>query len=1127
MSTARQRSVDPQRPFVGRDAELETLQSRLAQGRLILLAGDPGIGKTRMVEEFAADAAEAGALVCWGRCWEGDGAPAFWPWIEIVRELVRRAAPETLRAQLGAAAADIAHLVPDLRACMPDLPDPARLDPKQARFRLFDGVTTFLRAVATAQPLVLVLEDLHWADAPSLLLLQFLAREIAAAPLLVIGTFRDVDVGGSHPLTDALGELSRHRHCEHLSLGGLGAADVRRYVALVLGEDAARAVAASLHRETDGNPFFLGEMVRLLAREPGADGRRWAVPETVRDVILRRLRTYSAECNHVLRIAAVIGRAFTLAVLQRVPDLGHYTLLDLLSEAIAGRLLTETPGVAGGYRFTHSLIRETLYDDLTLAARVQLHRRVGEALEACYGASGEARAAELAHHFLQAAADGDPERAIDYAARAGAHATDLLAHEEAIAHYQRALHALELWRPADELRACDLLLALGEARVRTGDPAAAEETFLRAAALARRLGAAPCLARAALGMGEVERFKDGLIGLLEEAVDRLGPEDSVLRARTLSRLSVALYWSQPEVRKLALSREAVAMARRLGHTPTLAYALSSRIAALSGPDDVEERLAAATEMASLAERCGERELALIGLGWSIADSLALGDVHRVRRDLETFAAAAAELHHPYYAWWATALRAMQAILQGRLVEAESLAHEAFGLGQRAVVSDATQVFAGQLYVLRIEQERHAEVEAIARGFVDQFPLVPGGHCALALLYADQGRSAEAEAEIAALAADDFAALPRNPEWLGSVACLAQATALIPRAPHADTLYELLAPYHHRIIVSGMGVLCSGAVAHFLGMLAARRERWDDAAAHFEEALRLHALIDAVPWTAYTEYEYAALALARRRPGDHERADALRARALHTAEELGMRRLRGKLLALATPPGAGEDAGGIAVESGNGTARRVGLLRKEGDYWTLEWEGAPFRLKHSIGLHYLAVLVRQPGREVLATDLVTTYRRRRSSGPAPGDGGAADARTWADGDAAPARRTLADAGPLLDARAERAYRGRLADLRATLTEAERCNDLGQIDCTRAEIEAIGAELARAVGLGGRRRRASSHLERARVSATRAIQAAVRRIRENDGALGRHLATAVKTGTFCSYSPDPRTPVSWRL
>jgi tetratricopeptide (TPR) repeat protein len=823
---------------------------------------------------------------------------------------------------------------------------------------------------------------------------------------------------------------------------------------------------------------------------------------------------YSPECVELLRVASVVGRSFTLAVLQRVPELHPLPLLDLLSEAIAGRLLGDVSSVSGAYWFTHSLIREALYDELPMARRVQLHWTVGEALESYRRPNLDPHAAELAHHFLQAAANDGGERGIRYALRAGEHAAAVLAHEDAVAHYTRALHALEDWQPADERRVCSVLLALGESRVRAGDPAGAEEAFLRAAALARANDAAELLGRAALGLGEVERFHDRLGDLLDEALERLGAAESPLRVRLLTRRAVTLYWSDAPDRKRALSDAAVAMGRRLGQTSTLAYALAGRIATLSGPDDVEERLGVATEMRRLAEHCGDRHLAMVARGWWIADSLALGQIRDVRRAIDAFAASADELRHPYFLWWSTAMRAMRTILEGRFAEAETLANDALRLGQRAIVADALQVFAGHLYMLSLEQQRLEQLESIVTAYGQQFAHLPSAHCGLALLCAEQGRASEAAAEMATIADDDFRALPRNPEWLSCVAALAETCSLLPDAPYAANLYALLAPYRRRVIVTGLGVLCSGSVEHFLGLLATRLERWEDAAVHLDEALRVHRMLGSPPFAAYTQYEQARLALAR---GDNERAATLRAEALRCTDTLGMARLRRRLLALEP-----------ATPCPQPSPKRTATLRKEGDYWMIRWGSSEFRLRDSVGLNYLALLVGNPQRDFLAADLVTMSRGRRLQPTSPPAG---DRMTSVNRNLRNLGiRTsgfLGDAGPLLDGRARAAYRQRLDDLRAVLADAEARSDAEGASRTQVEIDALAAELARAVGLGGRDRRAASPVERARVSATRAIRDAVRRIGENDDDLGRHLARTIKTGTFCSYAPIRGTTVAWTV
>ena len=1087
------------RPFVGRGGELDALRGHLGRPGLIVVTGDPGIGKTRLAEEFAAVAETSGAAVHWGHCWEGDGAPAFWPWIQILRGLAR-----DVPAAVHAAVGDLEGRLAGASEAGPM--DAATIDTAPSRFRLFDAVTTVLAGVAATRPLVLVLEDLHWADTPSVVLLQFLVRHAHGAPLLVIATYRDVELEKAHALRAPLRNLLRHG--DAMPLSGLAPDDVARYVAATLGDERARALATRLHRETEGHPFFLVEMVRLL--EASTAAALAGIPDGIRELIARRLRQRSSDCQRLLEVAAVVGRDFSLSLLRRLPALAGADVLALIGEALDARLITVTAD-RDRYRFGHALVREALYADLVLAERIALHREIGTAIEAAAG--DDAPIAVLAHHFREAAADGDAARAVRYGILAGERASRALAHEEAVAHYERTLHVLERQEPIDEARRCPLLITLGLARVRLGDPAAAEATFLRAASLARELGLPEELARAALGVGEVERHSDRVVPLLEEALAALDTGDSVLRARLLSRLAVALYWARPEARKRALSDEAVAMARRLGYVPTLAYSLSSRIAALSGPDDVEERLAASREMVELAAQCDNAEFAMIGHGWTIAESLALGDVHQARIAIAAFSELATTARHPYFDWWLSAIRTMEAILDGRLAEAETLAEACFARGQRTVAVDATHVFAGHRYALCMESERHEELEPLVHTVVAQFPNIPSGHAALALLHADRGRFDAAIAEMDRLAPDRFRVLPRNPEWLTSIAVLAQTSALTPGAPHATTLYDLLLPYRGRNIVAGMGVVYAGSAAHFLGILAAALGRWDAAEEHLTEALAAHERLGATMLAAYTRYELASLALARRGRGDDQRAAALADAARRDAERCGMRRL---LRLLDTLPFAATPA--VTTERPPDTRRA--LFRKEGDYWRLAWDASEFRLRDRVGLRYLAALIADPAVERLAVDLVRAGGRS-SEGDAPPVVPTAIPRELGR------PRQLTNAEATLDHQAEHAYRERLRELRDVIADARGRNDLGRIAAAERESDAITREIARSLGLGNRNRDSRSPIERARISATRAIRAAIDLIREHDPSFGRHLTVTVKTGTFCAYVPDPETNVSWQL
>jgi eukaryotic-like serine/threonine-protein kinase len=367
-------------PFVGREAELAALTADLevaagGRGGVVVLAGEPGIGKTRLAEELAAAAAARGALVLWGRCWEGEGAPAFWPWVQVVRTYVEGSDPAVLRQEMGAGAADIAQVVPAVRERLPDLPAPPPLEPEAARFRLFDSLAGFLRAAAARRPLLLVLDDLHWADAPSLALLRFVGRELEDAGLLVVGIYRHTEVDRGHPLLGTLADLTRGQHRRRLLLGGLDQREVASFVALVAGVEPALGLAAAVHRRTDGNPFFVAEVVRLLVSQgrlghaqAGSPVPAAGLPEGVKAVVAERLGRLSDGCQGVLEVAAVLGREFELRALQPASGLDPGRLLELLEEAEAARVIAEVPGGLGRWRFAHALVREVLYEACRPAA---------------------------------------------------------------------------------------------------------------------------------------------------------------------------------------------------------------------------------------------------------------------------------------------------------------------------------------------------------------------------------------------------------------------------------------------------------------------------------------------------------------------------------------------------------------------------------------------------------------------------------------------------------------------------------------------------------------------------------------------------------------------------------------
>src|SRR5215470_19860167 len=520
--------------LVGRDGELGELLAGLddvtsGTGRLFLLAGDPGIGKSRLAHEAAAHARDRGVKVAWGRCWEAGGAPAYWPWVQSLRACVRGVSGGELRSQLGAGAPFVAQIVAEVAEMLPDARPLPLAGAEAARFRLFDAVATFLRNVGAGQPLMLVLDDLHAADAPSVLLLQFVARELGDARVLVLGAYRPIELDRGHPLAVALAELSCEPAARHLRLPGLTEADVGHLIQQTAGVMPGEGMVAAVHRYTEGNPLFVGEVVRLLAAEGRLErasdpaGLALAIPEGIRAVIGRRVARLPEPCARMLGLASVFGRDFSLRPLEGLSGVPAGELLDILDDGIATGMVAAVPGAPGRLRFTHALIRDTVYEGIPAGQRVRLHQQAGEALETLYTQDLGPHLAELAHHFFEAAPFGQAGKTVGYAERAGRRAMALLAYEEAVRLFRMALAALSLARPAGQDRArCRLLLALGDALTRMGERQAAREELRLAAGLARQYGMAEELGQAALayagrGMWERGASDRHVIPLLEEA----------------------------------------------------------------------------------------------------------------------------------------------------------------------------------------------------------------------------------------------------------------------------------------------------------------------------------------------------------------------------------------------------------------------------------------------------------------------------------------------------------------------------------------------------------------------------------------------------------------------------------
>lgn len=860
--------------MIGRERELAELEAWLAGTRgpdgngerLMLLHGDPGVGKTRLLAELAGRAHAAGTLVLAGRATDDSPVP-FQPFLEALGRYVETASLAELRVVARRPGPELSRLIPELRRRLPELSPTEDGDAETERYRLFEAVVELLRELSKPAPVLIVFEDLQWADRPALMLLRHLARASGAGTVSILGAYRATEQGGE-ALQAALAGLRHERLLRQLELDGLSESESSRLVGLRGGRPPSAEFSRALYAQTEGNPFFIEEIVRHLtdsgieADTAGApELREIGLPDDVREVIARRLNRLSEDAVETVRVASVIGRDFDLGLLEGVLGLDEARFLRALDEVLGAGLVVENPSVPDCYSFAHALTRETLYGGMSTARRARLHRRVGLALEA---QDPEEYTNALALHFTRAAQAQDAERAIRYAIAAGEQAAEMLAHDQAAEHYQSALAVLERFAPDEDRRRCELLLELGEARIRGGERPRAWPVFREAATLAAELGDSQSLARAAIGASRRLVQPPGvvdeeLIALLEQALAQTPGEPSVTRVRLLTCLSAALYFSQRREEMRRLSAEATVLAARLGDPRAVALAAAARRRANwgpAGPGHLERRLADSTQLLQAASEANDLELTLQGHAWLVVDLLETGDRAGVEAQIEAFTAGARELREPLFEWQVAVWGAMRALLDGQLDAAERLAAQALSFGVRPDRITAPQYYAIQIMAIRREQLRIGELEDATRGLVDSNPDRPAWHAALAVLLAETGRPTEARAELDRVAGADFTGLPRDGDWLITVTLLADAAVALRDADRARLLYDLLAAQPPTNVVIGLGAVCLGSSARYLGRLALATGDRATARAHLELALRSNQALRAPAEVAHTQLDYA-------------------------------------------------------------------------------------------------------------------------------------------------------------------------------------------------------------------------------------------------------------------------------
>jgi hypothetical protein len=876
------------RPFVGRATQLGQLHASWEEisrdlGRVVALVGEPGIGKTRLVARFATRAHVDGGVVLYGRADEESVSP-YQPFVEALRHYAAHRAGLRDEIPLPAAAAEeLASLVPELSSRTAPTVARGAVTRERSRHELFDAVVRLLLHAAGSQRLLLVLEDLHWADVPTLLLLRHLLRRGAGSRLLVIATYSDLEADARGPLGHMLADFRREADMETIQLRGLCASETAALVAAHMGGGYGDgALASRLFDQTGGNPFFIEE---LLHTAPAAPAARVAVPVGVKFVIGRRLDRLAPATLETLTLAAVLGCDFRLATLQAVvAEQTQDDLIASLEAAVAERLILEDPDEVDRFSFTHALVRQTLYERPIASRRLRLHRRVAVALES---APLPVHPAELAHHYFQAREVGGAAKAIVHSLKAAKASQAAHAYEDATAHYERALVALELVNREDAAARCDVLLALGAVRWQASerDPRA---TYAEALELARRLDSSDRLARAVLGAGG--RFyapgatDEAYVDLLEEALAALEPGDSVLRVKLLARLAEKLVFDEPPQRAGELAAEAMGMARRLGEAGALAAALMGRHAALLHTEHARERRRVGEHALALAGELGALELGALGRHWLLYDLAELGELKEALRRQAELDQIADELQQPLYRHSSLAWRCVWTGLAGRFEAAERIARESLRLAEHAGAPDARAHFTAQLVALRREQGRLRELLPEILRLAGKEPAASAWHGVLPLAYLDAGDLTRAQAAYDR-ARGGVATAPQSMFWLTATSSLAEAAAQLADPDGSAQLYTELEPFADRLIQwSFTGN--AGSVHRVLGRTAAIAGWRDRALHHFEAAIERHVTLGAVALLARTRCDYGEFLL-HGTHAERDRAHRLLRQAGLTARRLGM------------------------------------------------------------------------------------------------------------------------------------------------------------------------------------------------------------------------------------------------
>jgi len=888
------------RPIVGRARELEVFRAafdRMLAGRrqLVLISGEPGIGKTRCAEALAEVAEDQGALVLWGRCREEAGAPPYWPWVQVLRAYIDASSLDEVRLNMGTAAKDIAALVPELldSAQQTYQTRGAITDSSPARFRTFDAIRQFFHQAAQQVPITLVLDDLHWSDAPSLSLLEFLSQELLRSRLLIVATYRDGDAARKTPLQSTLGGLSRDSDVERVQLGGLSQIAIGEVAERLCDVSLSESAIKMIYQQTDGNPLFAIELIKVLIDESAGAAIATTpakIPAGVHETIGRRLTRLSDRCNEMLCAAAVYGRQFTARELAAAMDEDVQRVLTVLEPAAQAGIVQSNVDTPGSYLFTHALIRETIYEDLPTFERLRLHGRAGNALVGVHSAHPERALTRIAHHYYEAAALDNADKAVVFALRAAESAVQIYAYEDAVLHYDHAIETLENGGLMHDERLARAYILKGAAMYQLGENQKSIEVLLAAVNRTRVLGNAELLVDALLLLAMSSRQLDQhhFVPLLHHALALLPEVDSAPRAKALATLAFAKRTSSDKSGIQLLVDQALAMSSRsCDATARCACNLLTIMALRGSPENLHRRLLLGQEYIATARSTGSADLLADAYHWQILNYFESGQVEELEALLEHYdrLGTARFGNHQYQTG---AHRVTLALLRGDWVDLELRIEGLLAIGTKTRPDDADGVYGAQMFALNRDLGRlHTlapqikESAACASGRMWE----PG----LMLICAEVGLLSEARDIFARLIEQDCRAIRRDDMYLTCLVFCAETCFALADDGRAQVLYGLLRPYA-RQTANHPTAVCFGAADLYLAMLACTANRPDLAREHFEEALTLNRAMRAWPFLARTLFRYGAFLLTRQSDAERQLGLSRLREAEQLARRLGMMRL---------------------------------------------------------------------------------------------------------------------------------------------------------------------------------------------------------------------------------------------